>query len=197
MSDYVNTVSVIGDQALTDSIIDGSVTEIVDDYTTSVFELARRTNLKKAVFLSATYVGDMSGCTALEELVLPKVESYRSFRDCASLKKIELPSLTGVLGDMWGCRALEYVDGGMASQIGEFAFYLCNQLKTLILRKTDTICTNPRNAVNSSVKVYVPSALIEEYKAATNWSAIAANILPLEEYTVDGTVTGEMDETKI
>jgi hypothetical protein len=45
--------------------------------------------------------------------------------------------------------------------------------------------------------IYVPSVLVDSYKAYTNWSAIAVNIHALEDYTVDGTITGELDEAKI
>ena len=34
-------------------------------------------------------------------------------------------------------------------------------------------------------------------QAATNWSTYAAQFRALEDYTVDGTTTGELDETKI
>ena len=45
--------------------------------------------------------------------------------------------------------------------------------------------------------IYVPSALIEEYKVATNWTVYADQFRALEDYTVDGTITGELDESKI
>ena len=45
--------------------------------------------------------------------------------------------------------------------------------------------------------IYVPAVLIDSYKAATNWSTYAAQFRALEDYTVDGTTTGELDETKI
>lgn len=45
--------------------------------------------------------------------------------------------------------------------------------------------------------IYVPRALVDTYKAATNWSTIADQFRALEDYTVDGTITGELDESKI
>lgn len=51
--------------------------------------------------------------------------------------------------------------------------------------------------VNSAFCIYVPAALIDSYKAATNWSAYANQFRALEDYTVDGTITGELDESKI
>ena len=45
--------------------------------------------------------------------------------------------------------------------------------------------------------IYVPRALVDSYKVATNWSSWATQFRALEDYTVDGTTTGELDETKI
>lgn len=39
--------------------------------------------------------------------------------------------------------------------------------------------------------------LVDTYKADTNWSTYAAQFRALEDYTVDGTITGELDESKI
>jgi hypothetical protein len=45
--------------------------------------------------------------------------------------------------------------------------------------------------------VYVPRSLVDSYKSATNWSTYANQFRALEDYTVDGTITGELDESKI
>ena len=45
--------------------------------------------------------------------------------------------------------------------------------------------------------IYVPRALVDSYKVATNWATYAAQFRALEDYTVDGTVTGDLDESKI
>jgi hypothetical protein len=45
--------------------------------------------------------------------------------------------------------------------------------------------------------IYVPSPLVEGYKAATNWSAFASQFRVLEDYTVDGTTMGALDPNKI
>ena len=45
--------------------------------------------------------------------------------------------------------------------------------------------------------IYVPRALVDSYKAASKWSTYANQFRALEDYTVDGTTTGALDETKI
>ena len=123
MSEFINTVDLVGDEALSDSIIDRSITEISDNHITS---------------------------------------------------------------------------------IGGSAFRGCRGLTTLILRNTEKVCTLLNTSALSSTKIasgtgyiYVPAALIDSYKAASNWSTFAAQFRALEDYTVDGTTTGALDEAKI
>jgi hypothetical protein len=43
--------------------------------------------------------------------------------------------------------------------------------------------------------IYVPRAMIETLSSATNWSAL--QFRAIEDYTVDGTTTGELDLAKM
>ena len=45
--------------------------------------------------------------------------------------------------------------------------------------------------------IYVPASLSASYKTAGNWTAFSNQFRALEDYTVDGTVTGDLDESKI
>jgi hypothetical protein len=49
----------------------------------------------------------------------------------------------------------------------------------------------------SNYYIYVPSTLVDSYKTASNWSSVASRFRALEDYTVDGTTTGELDPNKI
>ena len=100
--------------------------------------------------------------------------------------------------------------------IAESAYSACRSLKALVLSNTDAVVTLANtNAFSGCYHIlgtkdsaynpsglkdgyfYVPAALIEDYKVATNWSTYATQFRALEDYTVDGTVTGELDESKI
>ena len=144
MSKFINTVDSIGDEALTNSIIDRSITEIRDNYATSI--------------------------------------GYYAFMSCSALTTVDFPAVTRIL---------------------DYAFYNCSALTTLILcsetmatlRDTNAFTNTP--IASGTGYIYVPSSLINSYKTASNWSTYAAQFRALEDYTVDGTITGALDESKI
>lgn len=139
MSEFINTVDVLGDDAVIDSIIDGTINEFKD-------------NLLKKVGVHA-----FSACTALTMVDVPNVTS-----------------------------------------IAENAFNGCSALIALILRGA-TVCTmSSANALTNSAiangtgYICVPSALVDSYKSATNFSTYADQFKAIEDCTVDGTTTGEL-----
>lgn len=98
-------------------------------------------------------------------------------------------TLTSNLGSAFGstsadnaCHLLEFCDIGSTAGINGNAFANCYALETLVLRKTASVCTlgsvsaflnTPMRGYNNLTgKVYVPSALIESYKTATNWATL-------------------------
>ena len=129
MSDFVNTVDSIGDEALTSSIIDRSITEILDNY-------AKRIN------------------------------GYA----------------------FYGCSALTTVNFSAVTSIDNYAFSSCSALTVLILRST-TMATLSNTGVFNNTPIasgtgyiYVPAALVDSYKAASNWSTYANQIRAIEDY---------------
>lgn len=167
------------------------------------------------------------GCTALSNAELPLLTSadfcaflgsglteanfpllswigIQAFQSCHALKTVKLPALimlnTNTLND---CRVLESADFTSLTSVGS-VFWRCYKLTKLIIRNESTVCTLcAANAFDDTPiaagtgYIYVPAALVDSYKSATNWSVYADQIRALEDYTVDGTVTGELDETKI
>lgn len=93
-----------------------------------------------------------------------------------------LPNVFGSSTAAYACQQLEDVDIGSTKSIEANAFANCYKLQTLILRRSDAICTlsnvsaflnTPMRGYNSlSGTIYVPSALISTYQTATNWSTI-------------------------
>jgi hypothetical protein len=125
----------------------------------------------------------------------------------SKVTELIFPSVTTLSQNAFtGCNKLEKVDFCKKVNIGTFVFLNCSNLKTLILRST-TMCelygTSPLNGTPSSGHFYVPRALLSDedetmdYRRATNWSDYASRFRALEDYTVDGTITGDLDPEKI
>lgn len=101
------------------------------------------------------------------------------------------------------CANLRIVDVPRVVSIEARAFHRCATLDTLILRNVDQVCKLKGAGLTATLiasgtgYIYVPAALVEDYKAATNWSTYAAQFRALEDYTVDGTTTGELDLEKM
>lgn len=107
-----------------------------------------------------------------------------------TLRECHMPNLgTGIALNLnWGsttaanaCQHLEVCDIGKAKSIAANTFANCYKLQTLIMRRTSvTTCANVSAFLNTPVRgrsgltatIYVPSALIDTYKAASVWSTI-------------------------
>lgn len=108
-----------------------------------------------------------------------------------ALRECHMPNLgTGIALNLnWGsataanaCQHLEVCDIGKAKSIAANTFANCYALQTLIMRRTGSVTTlanvnaflnTPLRGRNSlTADIYVPSALIDTYKAAANWKTI-------------------------
>ena len=131
-------------------------------------------------------------CTSLTTVNFPavtNVEGY-AFYLCESLANVNFPALKTISGyyAFKGCKALTTIDLPSVTSIGNSAFYDCTSLSTLILRST-TMCTlNATNIfTNTQIAsgtgyIYVPSALVDTYKTATNWVTYADQFRAIEDY---------------
>lgn len=230
MSGFINTIDVLGDDVVIDSIIDRTITEFKDDTLTSVGKYAfyNCTALSNVDIPNATglYGYSFQGCTALVSINAPNVTNqdlpweHYQFKNCTALKSVNLPALTQVKTDMFnGCSSLTKIVLPSATGTESCAFQNCGSLKiadfpaltsfawntfqgsnvtAVLLRNTAKVATLS-HAMLTGVDgyFYVPRTLVDSYKAATNWSSFADKFRALEDYTVDGTITGELDETKI
>lgn len=213
MSEFINTIDLLGDDVVIDSIISGSITEFKDDVLTSLGDYAFA-SCKELLAVELPNVTKpqnccFEGCTSLKRIYMPKANASNSndiknlFSSCTSLEEICLPALkNGGFRMCQECSNLRKVDLPSATYLHQYCFN-ASGVDTLILRSA-TLCTIAGSDVFGGTPIakgtgyiYVPRALVDSYKAATNWSAYATQFRALEDYTVDGTITGELDETKI
>ena len=136
-----------------------------------------------SVFRNATYL------RTVDMPLLNNVQQYL-FMGCSALENVTFPKATSVEPQaMYGCSALTYADLPICKKIGAQGFYNCTSLETLILRRSDAICTLANVSAFTGTKIasgegyiYIPSALVERYKTATNWSTYANQFRAIEEY---------------
>ena len=217
MSEFVNTIDLLGDEAVTKALIERTLTEFNDDTVRYVGRSAfySSTALTGISLPSVTEVGmtAFSTCTSLKNISLPLCTKAgsTSFAYCSSLEGVVFPLLESVPDYMFrSCESLKTVDFPSATRIGSSAFDTCRLLSILILRSS-SICTlgnrsafegTPFASGKAGGTLLVPRALTESYPTATNWSSIMSGnpknrVLALEDYTVDGTITGAIDWDKL
>ena len=173
------------------------ISDYEDDYTIGIparFIGGSFPNLKRIRLNNATYFG---GSPYYQFQVIGRSDLV-----------IVLPKCTNMIINCCnGSTSLNVLDflGGSAASIQQQVFYGCTNLETLIIRQSDGVMALQNlNAFNNTPfasgkaggTLYVPSALISDYKAATNWSTILGytnnNIAAIEgsqyeNYYADGT----------
>lgn len=204
------------DYTVEDSIVDGSITEYTNDRVVRVGSTFYHSNdLIKVDFPKVTYIGNYGfyQCNNLMYVNMPKLLSIGTdaFVECISIRELKFPMLINIgNGAFEGCKRLSVVemcgwnkDLVPSGNISSDAF-LNSGISCLMIRSTEGICELSQGdafdntpIANGTGYIYVPRALIEDYKVAENWSTYASQFRALEDYTVDGTVTGELDESKI
>lgn len=114
------------------------------------------------------------------------------FYKCGTLKRVEAPKCTSVGSSVFaGCSLLHVdLDGSNGINFNSFEKAYCTNLKTLIIRSANTVPSMNTLNFGTLTRFYVARDLIEQYKVATNWSTYADQLRPLEDYTDDGTITG-------
>lgn len=103
---------------------------------------------------------------------------------------VDFPNVTGIIeGAFYYCKNLETINFPKLKNMGVSSFLNCQKLVTVILRKVDGICTLSSTSIfkNTPIEsgtgyVYVPAALVNSYKAATNWTVYANQIRAIEDY---------------
>lgn len=129
------------------------------------------------------------GCKSLTALVLPEATSIGqyAFRNCSALVSVSAQKVESI-GQyaFYGCSALTKADFS-ASSIASYAFRN-SKLDALILRASVVCSLSNANAfLDTPIKsgtgyIYVPAALVDSYKAATNWTTYANQIRAIENY---------------
>lgn len=146
-----------------------SMPALVVSVTASVFSGCVALKSVNLPLTDGLMVSVFEGCSELESIVLPSVKTIgaKAFNNCAKLKKVDLPVVTSI--------AIQVFNNNAA-------------LEALILRAS-TVCAlvNSNAFMGSGIAsgtgyIYVPSALVDSYKADTNWSTYSDQFRAIEDY---------------
>lgn len=196
---YVNVASSGGGGGSTD-IEDALITrvfsneELVNDRVTRIGEYGFYgvTGLKRVSFPNVTAISNYVFQTAyLDEINIPLLSSAGGSAFMANnITEVNMPYLIDAPSNLFrNCYNLQRADFTALNYMYVRAFNGCSALNTLILRNEDAVCTLGNTSALGSTPietgtgyVYVPSALINQYKEATNWSTYADQIRAIEDY---------------
>lgn len=152
------------------------------------------TNVSKIELPNIQYLKERSFyyCTSLKTLLLPSLigYTYQYMADgCTNLETVDVHNSSYISSYTFrNCSKLVKLDFHKAENVGTYAFNGCKALGTLILRMSAVPTLGSTNAfTNTKIAggtgyIYVPAALIEEYKVATNWSTYANQFRAIEDY---------------
>lgn len=184
-NDRITTVEVcafLGCQALT-AIDLPNVTQIKRNAFETCSSL-QTINLPKVT----TFDRDVFYNSGIQQADFPLVTTMESgcFRMATKLTSANLPLITTLPADAFRNSTVRIADFAAVTNINRTAFTDCTSLETLIIR-TPSVCVISDISValrGSKIAagtgyIYVPDNLVDSYKTATNWVALANQIKPI------------------
>lgn len=139
------------------------------------------------VIKAATRIGQYSfyGWALATSLVLPTTLTYidqAAFNSWGSLTSLTIPNSVVTIADsafqnISACTTLTLGTG--VKTIGQYAFANLASIVSITSLATTPPAIQPStfDSMPSTVKIYVPSASLSAYKAATNWKAYASKMI--------------------
>ena len=160
----------------------------------SQYAFAYRSNLKHISLpnLTSSNTRVFTNCDSLVSLSIPNMSGYTyqyMAAYCAAMKTADVRNASYISSySFYGCSALTKLEFNRVGTIASNAFYGCTKLATLILRSESVVTLSATSAftntkiAGSGGYIYVPSALVDTYKTASNWSTYSAKFRAIEDY---------------
>jgi len=197
-----NNITYIGDYAFSNCHGLESNANIIIPNTITQLGVGVFTNCAKLKSLSLpdsiTKIGDEAfyNCTSLIDISLPSNISwigYRMFSGCKVLSGITLPSNITAIGEQafYGCKALTQMNfpNGVTT-IRSSAFANCTSMQYYDFSFHTSIPTLANTSaflnIPSNCKIRVPYELVDDWKAATNWSVYRDYIVGMITFYIEG-----------
>ena len=181
-----NTRETLGDEATLDGLVNNTLTTLEEDGVTSLgnYALYYRTALTSVKFPELLSTGsyafqNCTGLTTIPSTSFPKLTTVNSyaFSNCTNLTSATFPAVTNLQSSAFqNCTNLTTVDltGSSAVNI-QSPFNSCSKLESLIVRSTTMSTINSNGLSGTKIAmgngaVYVPTDLVNTYKANSNWN---------------------------
>ena len=136
-------------------------------------------------------MGSFSGCESLVSVNLPEATTVCGFKDCTSLVYLNAPKCTSLGGGAYSFQrttSLKRLDFSALTSVADYGMFYNSAIEAFISRG-DTVPTLGSANIfdlcpigNGTGYIYVPRALVNSYKSATNWSNYASQIRAIEDY---------------
>ena len=161
--------------------IENTITNFSNEELTVIsnYGFAGKSNMQSLYIPNVVNVGGFvfEECTALTEIHFEKHITFGTKKDCFF-----------VFRGAKNAVKIEFNDGFNIVGNVQFLFYSLMNIEALIIRGDNVSQLNNTSHFNeSSIKngtgyIYVPAALVGQYKAATNWVIVADQIRAIEDY---------------
>lgn len=168
-------------------------------------------------FPKVTDIGDVAfyDCP-LTNADFPEASYIRSsaFRRCDKLTSIKFPKVTNIGEYAFNeCANLTNAYFPEATAIRQYAFAKCYSLNKVFIAQAKQICTLDQSVFSNCYHIlgtvdathnpnglkdgyiYVPASLLSQYKVATNWSAVASQIIGHEDLEAGATLPNYTTDT--
>lgn len=141
--------------------------------------------------LESTNTAAFRGCSKLTTIGFPNLVTVGGYMlaDCPLIEHLDFSLVTNVLNNAFAnCRGLKTINFAQKIDITSYVFNNCSSLEAVIMRSAEmSTLSHPQTFAGSKVAagagyIYVPAALIDTYKAATNWSNYANQFRAIEDY---------------
>ena len=199
-----------------DEVFSGESTQLYDANITSLRAFALLAPSTSYTFLTSINFpnlieADTSAFQTQDKITsfnLPKLKTITgasNFTGCSGFTEIRLPSLdtiSSAVAFQSNTNATKIdLGNNQTSVTGQFAanmFRYDTNLKALILRWNNVIGNTSINSLrdtgiaSGTGYIYVPSNLVNSYKSTGYWGSYSNQIRAIEDYSVDGTVEGDI-----